>query len=90
MPGGDADGLYDDIIDDGIVESFIIIGLAALLVFLVYYRQQRQAMHRREEARAQGAQEVDGQQPLDQGDRGFFPPPGAPEFNQWIVGGVGH
>ncbi|RFU26642.1 hypothetical protein B7463_g9708, partial [Scytalidium lignicola] len=84
MPGGDADGLYEDIIDDGVLESFIIIGLAAALVFLVYYRQQRQAMHRREEARAQGAQGMDGQQPIPQ-DRGFFPQPGDPEFNQWLL-----
>ncbi|KAH8813286.1 ubiquitin-protein ligase-like protein Sel1/Ubx2 [Xylogone sp. PMI_703] len=88
LPGGDADGLYEDIIDDGLLESFIIIGLAAALVFLVYYRQQRQAMHRREEARAQGAQGMNDQQAL--GDRGFFPQPGDPEFNQWVVGGIGH
>ncbi|PQE03262.1 ubiquitin- ligase sel1 ubx2 protein [Rutstroemia sp. NJR-2017a BBW] len=31
MPGGDADGLYDDLIEDGIIESLIIIGLAAAL-----------------------------------------------------------
>merc|ERR1711977_796572 len=48
MPGGDADGMYDDIIDDGIVESILIIVLAAALVFLTYYRQQRQQAHRRD------------------------------------------
>ena len=93
MPGGDADALYDDIIDDGILESFIIIGLAAALVFLIYYRQQRQLAHRRGEdaARAQqdGQPAGDGQQPHQQ-DRGMFPQPGDPEFGQWVAGGIGH
>ncbi|RDL42386.1 HCP-like protein [Venustampulla echinocandica] len=92
MPGGDADGLYDDIIEDGIVESLIIIGLAATLVFLIYYRQQQQLAHRR----AAGAQA--GDQPGAQGqeqhpqqeDRGLFPRPGDPAFGQWVAGGVGH
>jgi SEL1 protein len=47
MPGGDVDGLYEDAIDDGILESLIIIGLAAALVVLIYYRQQHQLAHRR-------------------------------------------
>lgn len=46
MIGGD--DLYDEVIDDGILESFIIVSLAAALAFLVYYRQQRQLNHRRE------------------------------------------
>jgi SEL1 protein len=87
MPGGDADGFYDD--DDGIIESFIIIGLAATLVFLVYYRQQRQLQHRQgQAARAQQAG-----QPVPQGageDRGVFPDPNDPAFAQWAAGGVGH
>lgn len=92
MPGGDADGLYDDIIEDGIVESLIIIGLAATLVFLIYYRQQQQLAHRR----AAGAQPGDqhgaqGQEhPPQQEDRGLFPQPGDPAFGQWVAGGVGH
>ncbi|KAI9829992.1 MAG: ERAD-associated protein [Phylliscum demangeonii] len=40
--GGAGDELYADLIDDGIIESLIIVGLAAALAFLVYYRQQRQ------------------------------------------------
>ncbi|TVY84737.1 Protein sel-1-like protein [Lachnellula suecica] len=95
MPGGDADGLYDDIIDDGFLESLIILGLAGALVFLIYYRNQRQQVHRRQEeaARAQqGNQQAAGgqaQQPQG-GDRGLFPQPGDPEFGQWAAGGVGH
>jgi hypothetical protein len=55
MPGGDD---YYDEIDDGIVESLIIVGLAAALVFLVYYRQQRQVNHRRAmEQQGQGSGE---------------------------------
>jgi SEL1 protein len=89
MPGGDADGLYDDIIDDGILESLAIVGLAAALVFLIYYRQQRQNANRRgEEGGAQGGHE--GQQ-QPQGDQGnLFPQPGDPALAQWLAGGVGH
>lgn len=89
MPGGDADGLYDDPLDDGILESFIIIGLAAALVFLIYYRQQHQLAHRRDEA-ARGQQGDQPAQDQAQEDRGLFPQPGDPEFGQWVAGGVGH
>ena len=94
MPGGDVEGLYEDI-DDGILESIIIIGLAAALVFLIYYRQQHQLAHRRgeEAARAQrgGQAAQDGQdQQAQQEDRGLFPQPEDPEFGQWVAGGVGH
>ena len=90
MPGGDVEGYYDDDIDDGIIETFVIMGLAALLCFLVYYRQQRQMQHRQREAeRAQR----EGR-PLPEGgaheDRGLFPPPDDPAFAQWAAGGVGH
>ena len=95
MPGGDADGFYDDSIDDGILESLIIIGLAAALIFLIYYRQQHQLAHRRGEAAARVAAAV--QPPIDgqedqppQNDRGVFPQPGDPELNDWAAGGVGH
>jgi SEL1 protein len=94
MPG-DVDGLYEDIIDDGILESIIILGLAAVLVVLIYYRQQHQLAHRRGEEVArrqqvdQAAQDGQRQQP-PQEDRGVFPQPGDPEFGQWVAGGVGH
>ena len=88
MPGGDD---FYDIIDDGIIDSLIIIGLAATLAFLVYYRQQRQTNHQRETQRQQGqagagVPPLPGQQP----DGGFFPPAGDPNFGQWVAGGVGH
>ena len=95
MPGGDVGGLYDDIIDDGILESFIILGLAAALVLLIYYRQQHQLAHRRGEEAARGqqgdqaAQDRQQQQPPHE-DRGLLPQPGDPEFGQWVAGGVGH
>lgn len=82
---GADDGMYDDIIEDGIVESFIIIALAGALVWLIYYRQQRQLAHRQN---GQGNQPVGGQQA--QPDGGVFPRNGDPAFAQWAAGGVGH
>lgn len=87
MPGGDE--LYDDLIDDGILETLIILGLAGALIFLVYYRQQRQLQHRRD---AEARVRPDGQ-PLPEGqgvNGGFFPPPGDPALGPWLAGGVGH
>ncbi len=96
MPG--VDEFYDDI-DSGILESLIIIGLAAALGFLVYYRQQRQLEHRRaqeqqqqqqqQDVAANGAPVEEQQQPQEQ-DRGLFPRPGDPDFNNWVAGGIGH
>ena len=37
-----SDDLYSDVMDDGIAETLIIVGLAAMLAFMVYFRQQRQ------------------------------------------------
>ncbi|KAI9744469.1 MAG: ERAD-associated protein [Claussenomyces sp. TS43310] len=90
MPGGDQDILYDDLIDDGIIESLIILGLAAALVWLIYYRQARQLAHRRgEEARI--AQEGGQLRPAaQQAERGLFPQPGDPAFRDWVAGGIGH
>ncbi|KAL9075782.1 MAG: hypothetical protein Q9157_003911 [Trypethelium eluteriae] len=98
LPGDD---VYDEI-DESILESLIILGLMGLLAWLVWYRQQRQERRRREaDERARGggviadqagvigeerAPAVPGQQP----DGGFFPPPEDPNFNNWVVGGVGH
>lgn len=91
MPGGDGNGVYDDLIDDGIVESLLILGLAAVLVVLIVYRQHRQLAHRRVEdaARAQQGAVPNGAVPAE-GDRGLFPPFGDPEFRDWAAGGVGH
>ncbi len=95
MPGGDD---FHDEIDEGVIESLVILGLAAALAFLVYYRQVRQQNHRRtaeQQGNANGApapaaQQVQEQIPGQQPDGGFFPPPGDPNVNQWVAGGVGH
>ncbi len=93
---------WDDI-DDGLVESLIIIALAGALALLVYARQARQRgleQERREQqerAQGQGAQLQGGLQGQGQGqdqapvqDRGLFPRPGDPELNNWVAGGIGH
>ncbi|KAI6250624.1 hypothetical protein HI914_00297 [Erysiphe necator] len=70
MPVGNTDGLYDDNNEDGILESLIILGLCASLVFLIWYRQQRlqrQQLQRREIAEVQNG----GVAAPDQ--RGLFP-----------------
>lgn len=93
MPGGDSDGMYDDIIDDGILESLVLIGLGAALVFLIYYRQARQLAHRQNErvaAEQQQAAQGEQQQREEQDARGLFPQPGDPAFGQWVAGGIGH
>lgn len=97
---GVADDFFDDNadIDDGVLESLLIVGLAAALAFMVYYRQQRQQEARRQQdAAAAAAAGVAGQGPAGVPDAaapepnpGFFPPPGDPEFANWVAGGVGH
>lgn len=57
MPGGD--GLD---VDDGVMESVVILGLAAALVFLVLYRQQRQQAARRREEETRRQQQQQQQQ----------------------------
>lgn len=90
IPSGDSDGLYDDAIQDGIVESLIILSLCAALVFLIWYRQQRQQAHRLgPDVGIVGAQ-IPGAAAAAAQQRGVFPQPGEPEFAQWIAGGVGH
>lgn len=91
MPGGDADPLYDDLIDDGLLESIAIIVLAGALVWLIYYRQRRQLAHQRGQEAAggqDGAAQAGQQQQQD--NQGLFPQPGDPAFGQWAAGGVGH
>jgi len=82
-------GLYGDEyydIDDGMLETIVIVALAAALAFLVYLRQQRGLAERRRQA-GEGAAGVAA--PADE-DRGLFPAPGEPGFADWAVGGVGH
>lgn len=81
------DGYYDDLdldIDDGILEGLLIVGLAATLLVLVYFRQQQQRNRQNENANAQNNANANAN------DQGFFPQPGEPEFAQWVAGGVGH
>lgn len=101
MPGGDD---YYDEIDEGTLETLVIVALAGALAFLVYYRQQRQQNHRRattEQRRRQELNQAGGAQapapvanepplPERQADGGFFPPPGDPNFDAWRAGGIGH
>ncbi|KAL9129977.1 MAG: hypothetical protein Q9217_001735 [Psora testacea] len=75
MPGGD-DYYYDDI-DETLIDSFIIIGLAATLAFLVYYRNQRQFGHRRQ-IEGQGEQGRQQQQQQQQPPPPPLPPPQHP------------
>ena len=85
-----------DDIEDGILESLVIVGLAAGLVFLLYYRQlvHARAVQNQQAngANAAGLPDQPGQEaaPPDRGERGFFPNPGEPEFQQWIAGGIAH
>jgi SEL1 protein len=87
MPGGD--DFYDDL-DDGIVESLLILGLAAALALLVMYRR------RRADERERRQREANGQQPpvVNQAEQDppLFEPaqPGDLDFVGWNGGGVGH
>ena len=91
MPGGDD---YYDEVDEGILESLIILGIAGTLAFLVYYRQLRLQNHRRAvEQQRQADGQVGGEVPVvpgQQPDGGFFPAPGHPDRGQWVAGGIGH
>ena len=94
MPGGDGTYWEGDDLDDGLLETLLIMGLVGALGFLIYYRQQQQRaaeQRRREGVEGQadgdaGAQVNPGQQP----NGGFFPQPGDPAFQAWAVGGVGN
>jgi SEL1 protein len=87
------DGYYDDLdleIDEGMLEGLLIVGLAATLLVLVYVRQQQQRRNRQNENANGNANANANANAQGNGDRGFFPQPGDPEFGQWVAGGVGH
>ncbi|KAH7065442.1 hypothetical protein B0J12DRAFT_640374 [Macrophomina phaseolina] len=92
---GFADDYYDDI-DESIIDTLVILGLAGVLAFLVYYRNQaaeraRRAREQQQQLQQQQAQRYDGGgRDGAQADGGFFPPPDDPNFNAWVAGGVGH
>lgn len=89
---GHEDGYYDDLdldLDEGMLEGLLIVGLAATLLVLVYFRQQQQQQRNRQNENANpNANPQDGNGNAN--DRGLFPQPGEPEFGQWVAGGVGH
>jgi SEL1 protein len=92
MPGGDD---YYDEIDDGVLESLLIVSLTAVLAFLVYYRQQRQVQQRNQQQQQQRPPDVNqqygqGQNQEHDEDRGLFPRADDPEFINWAAGGIGH
>jgi SEL1 protein len=78
---------YDE--DEGVVDSLIILGVAAAIVFLVYYRQQRQLAHRRAEENAARAGGIAQPQPGQPGAPPQPGNPGDPLFQPWAAGGVG-
>lgn len=83
---GHDDGYYDDMeldIDESLLEGLIIFTLAATLLVLIYIRQQRNRQR-------PNGNNANNQAPGNGDDRGFFPRPGEPEFNQWVAGGIGH
>lgn len=105
MPGGDVDEIYDEILDDAIVDSLVILGLAGVLLFLLYYRNQRRDAHRRqaEEEAAARQRAMGGQAPAalgvaighgepNGGAGAAIPrPPGGPdEAAGWAAGVLGH
>ena len=100
--GGDGG---DDLGDEGVLESFVILGLAAAILCLMYYRAQRQQAHRERVAREEAARRQQEQNhnqnhnpPVQRGGAGagagiggFFPGNPPPDFAQWAApGGVGH
>jgi SEL1 protein len=92
LPGtsSTAPGIEEEYIDDGLIESLIIVVLAGILVWLVYLRQAQQLAHRRAEAAAQARQGVQDVGNAQQPEGGFFPPPGDPALPEWLAGGIGH
>jgi len=97
---GGAGDLWGEEIDDGIIESLLIVSLAAALAGLIWYRQQRQAQERQrqqEEANADGRNglnaaiaDLQNQAQQLQGpvNGGFPPQPGNPGWDVWGQGGV--
>lgn len=79
MPGGD--DFYDDL-DDGIVESLLIVGLAAALALLVMYRRRRADDRERRQQQANGQVPVVADNRMEQ-DPALFAQPGDLDFVGW-------
>ncbi|KAK8162358.1 hypothetical protein BKA80DRAFT_88658 [Phyllosticta citrichinensis] len=91
------DDYYDEL-DESILETLLILGLAGALAGLVWWRNQAAERARRNREQQQQQQQQQGVDAANFGgvgnggapDRGLFPPPDDPNFNAWVVGGVGH
>lgn len=79
MPGGD--DFYDEL-DDGIVESLLIVGLAAALALLVMYRRRRADERERRQQQANGQVPVAVNRGVEQ-DPALFGQPGDLDFVGW-------
>ncbi|KAL8706085.1 MAG: hypothetical protein Q9201_000850 [Fulgogasparrea decipioides] len=104
MPGGDdyIDDIDESIIESLII--LCLAGALAFLVYYRQQRQNnhRREMERQQQQQQQQQQQgaVSAPQPQPPGqeaplpgqqpDGGFFPPPGDPNYGQWVAGGVGH
>ncbi|KAI1115696.1 hypothetical protein F5Y14DRAFT_409951 [Nemania sp. NC0429] len=87
---------------DGILESFLILSLVGSIMFLMWYRTQRQQAHRQAQENAARQQQAaaagippgqqNGMAPGRQQQPQVppVPPLGDPNFAQWGAGGVGH
>lgn len=88
---------------DGIFESLLILSLVASIMFLMWYRTQRQQAHRQAQENAARQQQAaagipppqqngmpPGRQQQQQPQAPPVPPIGDPNFAQWGAGGVGH
>lgn len=86
----DDDGEYDGELVDTLVLGGLVLGLA----WLLWYRQQqrRRAVEQRLNENGQNPNDrpadAAAQQPAA-ADRGLFPQPGEPGWNDWVAGGIG-
>ncbi|QDS71101.1 hypothetical protein FKW77_009183 [Venturia effusa] len=80
MPGGD--DFYDEL-DDGIVESLLIVGLAAALALLVMYRRRRADERERRQQRANGQVPVVAADRAPEQEPAAFAQPGDLDFIGW-------
>ena len=95
------DDMYDDTIggsgddyeDDGIVESFLIIGVTMSLLLMLWWRQRMQQNHARDQNARQREQQQQQQQQQQQGQVQPAQQDGRPDlgdaFPGWAAGGMG-
>ncbi|KAL8688114.1 MAG: hypothetical protein Q9218_005894 [Villophora microphyllina] len=106
MPGGDdwVDDIDESVLESLVILS--LAGALAFLVYYRQQRQNNHRREvERQQQQQQGAVSAPQPQPQpqqqqpaaqdpplpgQQPDGGFFPPPGDPNYGQWVAGGVGH